>query len=459
MKVKEIVKVTGGRLLSGKPDKEIDLSKVSTDSRSVKIGEFFIALKGANFDGDRFTGEALCRGAIGAVTALSITGRDLQLKGKVVIQVKDTTKALSDIASAHRKKFKIPVIAITGSNGKTTVKDMTAAVLSTRYNVLKNEGTKNNHIGVPETLLKLNKRHSACVVELGMNHKGEIRDLCRIAAPDIAVITNVGPSHLEFLKDLEGVYKAKREILGSFRHKRGTVVLNGDDKYLARIKEKNFRIVRFGFDGGNDYAAEILGTEKAKISFSVNSDDIFAINMLGLHNVNNALAAIAIARLMKVPYASIKKSLIEFKSTGMRMTSDSAHGIDIINDSYNSNPLSMSAALEALESYPALSRWVVIGDMLELGDKSEYFHRMAGVLVAKSGADGLLTFGKLSRYALTEAGASGMHKKKLWHCASHADAARILKKVAGKGDVILVKGSRGMKMEEVIKKLKTQKAT
>lgn len=454
MKVKEIVKVTAGRLLSGDPGREIDLAKVSTDSRSVKKGEFFIALKGANFNGDSFTGEALCRGAIGAVTALRFTGRDLQLKGKVIIQVKDTTKALQDIASAHRKKFKIPVIAITGSNGKTTVKDMAAAVLSGRYNVLKTEGTKNNHIGLPQTLLKLNKTHGACVVELGTNHKGEIRQLCRIASPDIAVITNVGPSHLQFLQDLEGVYKAKIEILDSFKNKRGILVLNGDDKYLARIKEKNFRIVRFGFDGGDDYAAEILGTGKDKISFSVNSKEIFAINSLGIHNVYNALAAIAIARLMKVPYASIERSLAKFRPVGMRMASDNVRGIDIINDSYNSNPLSMSAALEVLETYPAFSRWVVFGDMLELGRESEYFHRMAGVLVAKSGADGLLTFGKDSKYALAEAGASGMHKDNLWHCRDHAQAARILKKIAAKGDVILVKGSRGMKMEKVIEELK-----
>ncbi len=454
MQVKEIVRVTRGRLLSGRPDKEIDLSKVSTDSRSVKKGEFFIALKGANFDGDRFSGEALCKGAIGVVTTLCFAGRNLQLKGKVIIQVKDATKALQAIASAHRKKFKIPVIAITGSNGKTTVKDMTAAALSGHYNVLKNEGTKNNHIGVPQTLLKLSKKYTACVVELGTNHKGEIRDLCGIASPDIAVITNVGPSHIEFLKDLEGVYRAKKEILDSFKNKSGTVILNGDDKYLARIKEKNFRIVRFGFDGGNDYPAQILGADKNKISFSVNSKEIFAIRALGIHNVYNALAAIAIARLMKVPYSSIERSLAGFRPANMRMSSDSARGIDIINDSYNSNPLSMSAALEALESYPAFSRWVVFGDMLELGDKSEYFHRMAGVLVAKSGADGLLTFGKYSKYALAEAGASGMHKERLWHCASHREAGRILKKVAIKGDVILVKGSRGMKMEKVIEELR-----
>jgi UDP-N-acetylmuramoyl-tripeptide--D-alanyl-D-alanine ligase len=291
---------------------------------------------------------------------------------------------------------------------------------------------------------------------LGTNHPGEIRSLAGIASPDIAVITNIGASHLEFLGDLKGVFKAKIEILESFRKKRGILVLNGDDKYLSRIKEKSFRIVRYGFDGGNDYAAEVLGIEKGKISFFVNSKEAFAINMFGLHNVYNALAAIAVAGLLKVPYRLTRESLAGFKPSWMRMAGDSSKGIDIINDSYNSNPTSMSAALEALESYPASSRWVVLGDMLELGSKSEYFHRMAGVLVAKSGADGLLTLGKYSKYTMADAGASGMRGDRLWHCRSHAEAAGILKKIAVKGDVILVKGSRGMKMEQVIEKFKSR---
>lgn len=455
MKVREMAKAAKGLVLSGDPGKDIDLLRVSTDSRAVKKGDFFIALKGANFNGDNFVGEALCKGAVGAITSLNLTGRKLDLKGKVVIRVEDTTKALQSIAAAHRRKFRIPVIAITGSNGKTTVKDMTAAVLSRKYKVLKNEGTKNNHIGLPQTLLKLQKKHTACVVELGTNHRGEIRDLCRIASPDIAVITNIGPSHLEFLNDLDGVYKAKIEILDSFNDKKGTLVINGDDKYLSRIKEKNFRIVRFGFDGGNDYSAEILGAGKNKISFSVNSGEIFAMNALGVHNVYNALAAITVARILKVPYRFIERSLARFKPSGMRMNASRARGIDIIDDSYNSNPLSLSAALEAIETYPAFSRWVVLGDMLELGDKAEYFHRMAGALVAKSGADGLLTFGKLSRYVLDEAYSCGMQKANLKACSSHAEAARILRKLAKKGDVVLFKGSRGMKMEKVLEDFKS----
>jgi UDP-N-acetylmuramoyl-tripeptide--D-alanyl-D-alanine ligase len=173
-----------------------------------------------------------------------------------------------------------------------------------------------------------------------------------------------------------------------------------------------------------------------------------------MHNIYNALAAISVARILKVPYASIKRSLAAFRPSGMRMATESFGGIEFINDSYNSNPLSVSAALDVLESYPASSRWVVFGDMLELGGKAEYFHRMAGVLVAKSGADGLLTLGEYSRYALEEAFASGMPKDRLWHCSNHSEMARILQRTAGKGDVVLVKGSRGMKMESVIDKMK-----
>lgn len=452
MKLKDIVKITRGKLLSGDPQKDIDPSRISTDSRSIKKNDLFLALKGDNFDGNGFIVEAFRKGATGAIGA---GPKPHGLGSKLAfIRVKDTTRALQDIAAAHRNNFKIPVIAVTGSNGKTTVKDMIASALSGRYRVLKNEGTKNNHIGLPQTLLKLNREHGACVVELGTNHPGEIKILAAIASPDIAVITNIGPSHLEFLGDLDGVYKEKTEIIRYLGKGRGILVLNGDDKYLSRIKEKGFRIVRYGFDGGDDYAAEILGAGNGRASFSVNLKDIFSIRMPGIHNIYNALAAIAVARLLKVPYALIKRSLARFKPADMRMVRDGSEGIDIINDSYNSNPMSVSAALEVLESYPASSRWVVFGDMLELGGKSEYFHRMAGVLVAKSGADGLLTLGKFSRYALAEAGASGMREDRLWHCQGHAEAADILKRVAAKGDVILVKGSRGMKMEKVIEKFK-----
>lgn len=449
MKISEIVKVTRGKLLSGDPDTDVDLGRISTDSRNIKRGGLFIALKGPNFDGDRFVAESFAKGAIGAIAASGEASGE-----KIFIRVKDATEAFQKIAAAHRNKFKIPVIGITGSNGKTTVKDLAAAILSGKFNVLKNEGTDNNHIGVPKTLLKLNRDHEACVLELGTNHPGEIKKLCEIASPTTVVITNIGPSHIEFFGDLEGVYRAKIEILASAKGPKGTVIINGDDKYLKRIKPGSRKLIKFGFEDANDYRASIIGSDNDKLSFSVNSDRIFVSRLLGTYNVYNALGAIAIGRSLGVPYPAIIKAVASFKPTRMRLDIGKICGVDVINDAYNSNPQSMSAALEVLESYPALSKWVVSGDMFELGDKAEYFHRMIGVLVAKSGADGLLTIGKLSKFTSSEAYASGMRKETLWHCPDHAAAAKILGKVAKPGDLILIKGSRGMKMERVIEKLK-----
>jgi len=334
------------------------------------------------------------------------------------------------------------------------VKDLAGAILSRKYNVLKNEGTDNNHIGVPKTLLKLKGDHEICVLELGTNHPGEIIKLCEIASPATAVITNIGPSHIEFFGDLDGVYRAKAEILASVKERKGSIIINGDDRYLKKIRPDSCRMIKFGFDDANDYRGLIIGSDRDKVSFSVNSKWIFVSRLLGIHNIYNALGAIAIGRSFGVPYPDIIKSLASFRPTGMRLEIKKICGIDIINDAYNSNPQSMSAALEVLENYPAISKWVVSGDMFELGDKAEYFHRMIGILVAKSGADGLLTIGNLSRYTSAEAYASGMQKKTLWHCPDHAAASRILGKIVKKGDLVLIKGSRGMHMEKVLEKFK-----
>lgn len=455
MKVSEIVKITHGKLLSGNPDTDIDPSKILTDSRTAGKGSFFIALTGPNFNGNNFVEPAFEKGAVGAI----ITRREASglWSGKVIILVKDSTKALQDIASAHRKKFKIPVIAVTGSNGKTTVKEMIATCLSKKYHVLKNEGTKNNHIGVPQTILQLKPIHEACVLELGTNHKGEIRNLSAIARPTVAVITNVGPSHLEFLGDLDGVYGAKKEII-DFLDKKGILVLNGDDQYLSRIKDKTHKVLRYGFGASNDIVAEgVLPPRKGRITFVVNNSMIFELNLMGRHNIYNALAAITVAGCFKISHRSIREALHEYRPASRRLDVQKIGGIDIIDDSYNSNPLSMMSALEAIKHYPANARWIVAGDMLELGKKSVHFHKMIGKAVAKSDVDGLLTFGKLSRHILSQAMALGMRKDRLWHCPTHDDIAGVLKKFARKGDVILLKGSRSMKMEEVLAKLKGSK--
>lgn len=455
MKVREIVKITHGKLLSGKPDNEINLSAISTDSRDIKKGDIFLALKGLNFNGDKFAEEAFKKGAAGAI--LAICNLDLKTyKDKIIIQVKDTTKALQEMAAHNRKQFDIPVICITGSNGKTTVKDMTWHILSSRYNVLRNEGTKNNHIGVPQTLLKLNEKHEICVLELGTNHKGEIAALAAIARPTTCVFTNIGPSHLEFLGGLDGVFEEKKNVLKYLDKDSGSIVLNGDDEFLSRINGKGFKVVQYGFSKGNDLRAEASGQGSDRLVFMVNNTMVFELNLLGAHNIHNALAAIAVSLNLGIDYKDIREALLSYKPTYMRLERENVGGIDILNDSYNSNPLSMLRALEVIKHYRARAKWVVTGDMLELGQESERFHKMIGESAAKSGIEGLVAFGELSKHTISQALLSGMSRDKLWHCSTHDEIAKLLKKVAKSGDVILLKGSRSMRMEKVLHKLKGQ---
>lgn len=452
MIVKKIVKITQGKLLSGDPDVEIAPRRISTDSRTIKAGELFLALDGANFNGNDFIENAFKKGAIGAIGGYFPP--TFHNDRKIRIKVKDSTKALADIAFYHRMKFKIPIVAVTGSNGKTTVKDMIWKVLSTRYEVLKNEGTRNNHIGVPQTLLDLTKDHDVCVLELGANHRGEIRTLASIARPTLAVITNIGPSHLEFFHDLNGVYEAKKEILESLDKKNSKLIINGDDEFLSKIKSGRLKIVRFGLKESNDFWAGVLSIEDDKIKFILNDGVKFELNLLGIHNVYNAIAAIAVARQFNIGYKQIKKAISGYKPSSMRLKLSKLNGITVINDSYNSNPLSMKSALEAIKYYPARARWVVAGDMLELGPRSIEFHKMIGESIANSNIEGLLTLGKLSKYVLRQAKRSGMDRKNLWHCSTHDEIADILRKVVKKGDAVLLKGSRAMRLEEVIDKLK-----
>ena len=451
MKIKEMLKITGGRLLSGTVGSDINLSRVSTDSRTIKRGEFFIALGGPNFRGSDFTDEAFSKGARGAIVERRAVSA--KYKNRILIEVKDTTKALQDIAASHRAKFKIPVICVTGSNGKTTVKEMIASVLSSRYDILKSQGTMNNQIGVPMTLLKLKSEHELCVLELGTNQKGEIRALAAIARPTVAVITNIGPSHLEFLIDLDGVCREKMQLVGSLP-RGSTVIVNGDDRFLGRISARRCKVLRYGLKKSNDFVASDIHSDGGVVKFMVNDAIDCSLRLLGAHNVYNALAAIAVASLFKMDARAASKELSLFKPSNMRLNTLDVNGISFINDAYNSNPASMKAALEAVEAFRARAKWVVSGDMLELGKGSARFHEMTGRLVAASGANGLIALGKFSGQTLSGASACGMRDDRLWRCGNHDEIAGIIRKVARAGDVVLIKGSRGMRMEQVIEKLK-----
>jgi len=451
MKISEIIKVTKGKIVSGGPETEIDPAGISTDSRTIGEGQFFLPIKGVNFNGEEFIEAAFKNGAMGTFTT-QYAIRNTQYD-KVIIRVKDTTDALQRLAHYNRMRFKVPVVGVTGSNGKTTVKDMIAKVLSSKFNVLKNEGTKNNHIGVPLTLLRLNNSHDMCVVEMGANHYGEIRLLAGITSPTVAVITNIGPSHLEFLRDLKGVFAAKREVLDTL--KSGSLaVINGDDEYLSKIKSKVFKVMRFGFNLTNDFHASSVSAEPPGIKFTLNDRSPFTLNLIGLHNVYNALAAIAVAYNFDISYPDTKKALSEYSPADMRLNARQVGDVTVIDDAYNSNPSSMRSAIEALAGYPAKGRWIVSADMLELGQREEEFHKTIGETIARSGFSGLITFGPLSRHTSSRALECGMDKKRVWHCSDRAKIADILKKSMDKGDAVLVKGSRAMKMEEVVEKLK-----
>jgi len=449
-----MVRVTAGELLSGRMNDIVEPSKISTDSRTIPEGGFFLAIKGTSFDGDLFAKDALKRGARGVMVS---SWRGKLPGGKaIIIKVRDTIKAFHDIAGHHRAKFAIPVIAVTGSNGKTTVKEMIAKVLSAKYDVLKNEGTKNNHIGVPQTLLRLKSRHEVCVLEMGMNHKGEIRSLGKMARPGVSVITNIGPSHLEFLGGLEDVFRAKTEVFESMTPG-GKGVVNGDDRFLRALKVRGVDMIRFGLGRKNDFRAGEISSDAGFIRFVLNGKKRFALRLAGLHNVYNALAAISVGSILGVSYENMKRALYLYRPPAMRLNIRRLPGgLTVMNDAYNSNPLSMECALKVLRDSPANGRWVVCGDMLELGARAGYFHEALGRRIAELNFSGVFTFGRLSKRVAEAAMACGMTKEMCRHFKTHGELSRALRRVVGVGDAILVKGSRGMRMEEVVKGLTAQ---
>lgn len=405
-KISEITAVTGGKVIPEKPEAQI--RGISTDSRTVRPGELFIPLAGERFDGRRFIPEVLKKGAF-------------------VLKVRDGLKALQTLAACHRAKFKIPVVGVTGSVGKTTTKDMIASILSQEKQTLKNTENFNNEIGVPLTLLKLTKKHKAAVIEMAMQRLGEIEQLAEIVRPTIAVVTNIGEAHLEFLKTKKYVARAKAEIF-KFLRREDFAVINQDDEYfehlLSKVRCPRSHVKTFGV------------LEKANVT----PKDLEGIKLPvpGEHNIYNALASIAVAKILKVKKISVKKGLENFKPSGKRMhIVDRPDGIRIIDDTYNANPQSMSAALRTLASMNG-RRIAVMGDMLELGKTARSAHQRILKLARDLKIDAVYTFGKFWPRSYRD--------KKLM--------IKNLKKIVRPRDIILVKGSRAMLMEEVVEALR-----
>lgn len=443
---KDILETVEGRLMNGNPT--TGFSGVSTDTRKIEKGSLFIAIKGPNFDGHDFIAEAVKKGAAGAVVSRPTPpSADF-----VIIEVKETVKALGSIARFHRSRFDIPVIALTGSNGKTTAKEMLSLILSVKYNVLKNEGTENNFIGVPQTLLKLNSSHDIAVVELGTNHFGEIAYLADIVQPNCGMIINIGPSHLESFGSVENVMKEKLDLLKRIGED-GSAVVNGDDDGLVNgAKKMCEEVLTFGFNEDCDFTAENIRESDCGINFALDDTYLVKLRMLGKHNVYNALAAIAAGSLYGIEVGAAAAALENFVLPKLRMEYAACEGIEFIFDCYNSNPASLKSAIETLRDMEAGKRRVMIaGDMLELGASGEGLHREIGRFAAKAKIDIFVSVGPLSRYILEGAQEEGIGGKSLLHFENSVEAAEALKDILRKGDLVLVKGSRGMKMEEIKK--------
>lgn len=451
-RVNELIEATSGRFINQAQNTII--RGISIDSRTMHNKDAFIAIKGSNFDGHDFIDEAINKGA--SCIIVHSSEFIVHSKKKVpIMKVSDTTKALGDIARFQRRKFNIPVIAVTGSNGKTTTKEMIAHILSRKFKVLKNEGTKNNQIGLPLTLLKLNSSYDIAVLEVGTNHPGEIFYLARICQPNIGIIINIGPGHLANLGDLGGVFREKYKIVENLE-KPYIGILNADDDLLKRrifIKSEKAIVLGFGMNNHCDFFASHVKNVNDKIKFCVNQKYKFTLKTPGYYNIYNALAAITVARIFGIAYKDIILRLNTFDFPQSRLKLMELNSVKFIDDTYNSNPLSLKQALNVLVNFRTAGRKIfVMGDMLELGSYKKSFHYQAGQEAARC-CDVFITVGNLSKLAAKGAMASRFAPKNIFSCQTVTEARKILfnRLSLKKGDLVLVKGSRLMKMEELFK--------
>jgi len=450
--VREILEATKGELTSG--EQEAEIRTISTDSRTLKKGDFFIALKGENFDGHNFLREAREKGAKGAVIKKD-SGLRTQNSEFIIIKVESPLQALQDLAGYYRNKFSIPIIAITGSNGKTTVKEMLGQILSKKYSVLKAPASYNNEVGLPLTLLNLSHLKQVAILEIGTNAPGEVRRLTQISRPTLGVITNVGEAHSGFLGSQEEIAQEKSELFTCLRSE-DKAVLNEDDPLVRRMKGKiEAQVVTYGIEEKSDFRAERIKDRGESLEFSLKEVDI-NLPLPGFCNIYNALAASATAHVLGVSLNLIKEGLESFPGMDLRMEIVSLGGLKIINDAYNANPTSVKASLLSLKNIAEKStlnkqgrKIAVLGDMLELGEESFFFHQEIGKFVRRT-VDFLLTVGNLSKIIARSALEEGLKEDKVFICQNNREAAERLLKIAEPGDTLLIKGSRKMKMEEIV---------
>jgi UDP-N-acetylmuramoyl-tripeptide--D-alanyl-D-alanine ligase len=462
----DVAAVTGGRVIHG--DARTAIGRVAIDSRTLEAGDFFVAIQGERFDGHRFVADVLARGAIGAIVARideapavpeAGTGRP----APVLIQVQDTTRALQDSAREMRRRSGARVVAITGSAGKTTTKEVAAEFLASRYRVFRNKGNLNNHIGLPLSLLELRSRPEVAVVELGMNHPGEIRTLVGIAEPDVRVWTNVGDAHLGFFESVEAIADAKAEIAEGARPTDVLVVNANDARVMARTGQFGGRIVTFGIEMTADVRADAIeqrgldGTA-ARVRTPAGEAQLNT-PLLGLGNLSNILAATAVAMQFEVPLPVVIERAATLRAATHR--GDLLRlpgGITVIDDSYNSSPAALRQALATVTVAAGCARKIaVLGEMLELGPHADRLHAESGRVAAAAGLDLLVAVGGTAARALVDGAIdAGMPASAVVHVPDKHAAAEIALSRIRPGDLVLVKGSRGIGTDLVVERLKVE---
>jgi len=444
--VREISAVIGVRA-----EKDAQITGWSVDSRTVAGGDLFFALRGPNHDGNAYVADALRKGAVAAIADRPAEG---PVPGAVLV-VPDALGALQDISSWARSEWGGDVVGVTGSAGKTSTKDVIAAMLNVNMPVGKTIGNLNNHVGVPLSILRLPRQARVAVLEMGMNHAGEIKRLCEIARPRIGVVTNVGHAHVEYFDSIEGVAAAKRELIEGLPPE-GVAVLNADDARVARFGEAHRgRTLTFGFSDGADLRAEEMKHTTEGVRFRVNGVQ-FETGLQGRHSVLNILAGLAVASIYGIAPEQLTEVVKQLSAGTMRGERMLHNGILILNDCYNSNPDASQAMLDVLRDTPGERRIAVLGEMLELGRQTESLHREVGRYAAVSGVDLVMGVSGAARYLVEEARNAGQSLDAALFFGDAAEAGDHLRKVARPGDVILFKGSRGTHVERALERLLAQ---
>lgn len=460
--VKDIIKICNGKLICG--NEEQIITNIIKDTREVSEGDTYIGFKGEHNDGNLMFEDALKNGAeICILQAKSIENKfnleELKEKynDRTIILVEDTVDTLQKLATFKRNMYDIPVIGITGSVGKTSTKDIIASVMSKKYNVLKTLGNYNNQIGLPLTVLRL-KDENAMVVEMGMNQKGEISKLTKIAKPTVAVITNVGTAHIGNLGSRENILKAKLEILEGLENG-GTLIINNDNDMLSEWNKENkkYNVITYGIENKSDIMPYDIVLSENGSTYKIDIEGkTYNINVSvgGNHFVLNSLCAIAIGRLFNIDMKDILEGIANFELTKRRMQVEkNKEGITIINDCYNANYDSMKAAIDYLGKINANKKIAVLGDMLELGEYSKSLHEKVGEEVAKNHVDILITVGELSKYIAQKAEDNGMKKENIFMCYNNDEATNLIKQKASNGDAVLLKASNSMNFQEIFDKI------